>query len=459
MQAISPGTIFDLTSIYGPGSANGLWTDAIFDRNRVSQSAGLFYLDPRLAWGASPMPADAYGGYYRIDYQRSAGRLFGSIDVSRSVSGEGLDTEYADAGIRQRLSAINNIAVGVEAALRIADAGRRVLTSSALSGSTTKQATIYGEATTGLGGSRAEGSYAFDASDDILQLSFTQTWHLPSGRLSGLRLSTQVFYDRQHDRQLDGTASSSDGFGGAVSAGGHLFAGVDLDTTIAYGGTSDGAAGANTANQLGVTPTSLLANVAVYSPFATQRGTTFSATASVYAQLAPQWSLTASFTDAESRMQLNSFEVDIGAVARALATQEHDRLVSGTLALRYSFAAGRPTMPIGMASPRGGWGRITGRVFMDSNRNGVDDANEAGAGGVYIILDGRFSTQTDAAGLYHFDAVATGPHTIVVQPDALPLPWHFAGTGGSSAELAGAFRATVTVDVRRTSELLIAVVR
>jgi len=73
-------------------------------------------------------------------------------------------------------------------------------------------------------------------------------------------------------------------------------------------------------------------------------------------------------------------------------------------------------------------------VYLDANYNGHYDAGEAGAPNVTVVLDGRFSVQTDATGRFDFPAVATGHHVISVVPDNLPLPWVLVGTAGGGGD-------------------------
>ncbi|WP_082443493.1 SdrD B-like domain-containing protein [Stenotrophomonas sp. Leaf70] len=66
---------------------------------------------------------------------------------------------------------------------------------------------------------------------------------------------------------------------------------------------------------------------------------------------------------------------------------------------------------------------ISGRVWLDSNNNGVVDADEAGIAGVTVRLSGTDSTgapvtaevQTDAEGRYSFDKLAPGTY-VVTEP-------------------------------------------
>ena len=79
--------------------------------------------------------------------------------------------------------------------------------------------------------------------------------------------------------------------------------------------------------------------------------------------------------------------------------------------------------------------KLPGVVFLDANNNGHADAGEAGAPNVTVVLDGRFSVQTDANGRFAFPVVATGHHIIVVVPDNLPLPWTLLNNGRAEIEV------------------------
>jgi hypothetical protein len=96
-----------------------------------------------------------------------------------------------------------------------------------------------------------------------------------------------------------------------------------------------------------------------------------------------------------------------------------------------------------------GAGAITGIVYLDANSNGIFDAGEAGAPNVTVVLDGRFSIQTDASGRFTFPAVAAGHHVLTVQPDNVPLPWTLTNSG----------RAEIDVTTRGSAQVDIAAVR
>lgn len=65
-----------------------------------------------------------------------------------------------------------------------------------------------------------------------------------------------------------------------------------------------------------------------------------------------------------------------------------------------------------------GRGHVTGRVFFDSNSNGLEDAGESGVPEINVQLDADHSTTTDAQGRYRFDADA-GDYNVTLISDQL----------------------------------------
>ena len=436
----------------GPGNASGGWADAVLDHGRVSQSAGLFYLDPRLAWGATPMINDSYGGYYRINVTGALWRWFAGVDVSRTISGTGLDSEYFDAGVRRQFT---GVAVGGVASLRIIGAGRDALTLGTADTVGAKQLTGYTEVESPLGLTRVEAGYGFDRVARLAHVGVSQTWTLPSWLPASSRLSTQLFYDDQRDRTAvlpDGSANSH-GFGVAVTAGGDVFAKVGFDASVAYGGTSNGTAGIGAG---GIATGGLAGYGASYS----QRGENFSTTLAVNARLSSRWTLTGSFTDAETfaSQAFGGFGASSAVLfANDAGLRQRYRLLSAAFAVRYSFAAGRVSAPLGTASfGGGGTGSVSGHLFLDANGNGRRDPGETGVGDAVVILDGRAGARTDAAGYYRFDDVAEGRHRITVPTDALPLPWHYSRSDGQAN---APFDDEVVVSVRTSTLLDIRAIR
>ena len=92
------------------------------------------------------------------------------------------------------------------------------------------------------------------------------------------------------------------------------------------------------------------------------------------------------------------------------------------ITLRYGSNAGSPVIPLG-GVPGSGSGRIEGSVFLDANGNWLRDGNESGAANILIVLDGKFSTRTNAIGSFEFASVVSGQHALTVLQDDVPLPW------------------------------------
>ena len=62
---------------------------------------------------------------------------------------------------------------------------------------------------------------------------------------------------------------------------------------------------------------------------------------------------------------------------------------------------------------------VIGRVFIDSNGNGLDDSEEGVAGARIYMEDGRFAS-TDEDGHYHFEGLTPGTHIVQLDVDSLP---------------------------------------
>jgi hypothetical protein len=118
------------------------------------------------------------------------------------------------------------------------------------------------------------------------------------------------------------------------------------------------------------------------------------------------------------------------------------------LTLRYRRAAGSHFAPLGGA-PGAGSGEIAGVVFLDANNNGHADAGESGAPNVTVVLDGRFSVQTDVNGRFVFPVVVWGHHMITVVPDNLPLPWALLNEGRTPVEVSTRDRSQVDIAAQR----------
>ena len=94
---------------------------------------------------------------------------------------------------------------------------------------------------------------------------------------------------------------------------------------------------------------------------------------------------------------------------------------------------------------RGGAGGIRGYVYIDSNRDGVRQANETGVPGITVFLNSVHPVVTDSRGEYRFASVGLGNHFLFVDETTLPLPWVL--SAGEYAPVAVELRRTATVDI------------
>ncbi|GEM_PF-1803839 len=86
---------------------------------------------------------------------------------------------------------------------------------------------------------------------------------------------------------------------------------------------------------------------------------------------------------------------------------------------------------------------IVGKVFIDDNKNGVQDNGEVGVEGVKIYMeDGRFVV-TDSEGKYHFDDVSPGTHVLKVDETTIPPNTELTITANRNANSPGTFFADV----------------
>src|SRR3989449_834472 len=67
-------------------------------------------------------------------------------------------------------------------------------------------------------------------------------------------------------------------------------------------------------------------------------------------------------------------------------------------------------------------GTIVGRVFEDSNRDGLQGRDERGLPGAVVILDDGTSVSTDAEGRFHVPDLDPGPHVVKLDLERLGLP-------------------------------------
>jgi hypothetical protein len=119
------------------------------------------------------------------------------------------------------------------------------------------------------------------------------------------------------------------------------------------------------------------------------------------------------------------------------------------LRIKHSLRSGRPFMTAGNKTGSSGYGEVSGEVFYDDNRDGMRQAGERAASGIFVYLDNRYERVTDNEGRYSFSAVQAGEHEVSIAVEDLPLPWGLEDDGPQA----------VTVKVRAVAEVDFALTR
>jgi hypothetical protein len=357
--------------------ATGIWGDATWRDGGHNHQVSIFRFAPGLTWIDRPLAADLQGGSYRYDYRSLRWDLSANIESFASVSGQNPSGWYTSTS------------------------GRRLLT-----------------AGVSIGGGFAFRSFGVSSGSGFGYLE----WRNPLG-ISRLQLDAASTQGGQssHAVTLDHSIYAENGMSLSTS--------LSLERLQPVASSIEAQPPREHAAALGLNGRILLTNrIALQGSLRARNvtgagadsGTTLAANVGLDWQISQDWSLGASFY--ENRGVLT----DTVAVQSPLVVPEIIRARPSDrgffLVLRYGSYAGTPSAPLG-GLPGSGAGRIEGSVFLDSNGNGQRDGNESGAANVLVTLDGRFSTRTNAFGAFEFSNIVSGPHTLSVLQDDLPLPW------------------------------------
>lgn len=350
-----------------PSHGMGSWIDARWQGTLLAQSAGLFWLQPRLRWGSFQTASDTRGGYWRGEAASRQWYLGGSAEWADSVTGATASSAYLSVSTRYRTDLRNTLLASL--------ANRSGFGSGSSGRIGWNHDSAWGQSQWYLDGLRAPHRRALRAGLDH-QFTFS----------SDTVLGTSLAYERGTDFDLPHRALLWGLIGSFRPA-----TGVALDANLR------GSSGTE------------------------QRVVEGSVGGSW--QLTPNWTLLGQLTLTHGQ-QLQPLAV-LSPVTQAseLATPTPLSQRRLQLTLRYQESAGRTSAPLG--GTRGSAaGAIAGQVFFDENGNGRREASEGGAADVVVRLDGRYSARTDATGHYGFPLVAAGRHVIEVIKDNIPLPWN-----------------------------------
>jgi hypothetical protein len=371
--------------VSGRGNGLGAWVDGTMTSGRVQQSAGLFRIDPDMTWGNQAISNDMEGGYYRFDYQDRRWIADAGIDEVHSVSGLGSDITFLTGNARYQLS--HDWGAGGAANISRSDGGTGWSVQGYLD-----HLNGWGSGRVQVDYSDAPGAGALGGTDEVLTVE--QTWNVPVG----MHLSTALSAERISDTLVQGIVQDSTVLGLNVFGGGEITSRLGGEANVRWANAISGNAAPGV-----------------------------SANVSLTYQVSRNWQLLATYYD--SRTGAYTPLTVVSPLTPPVATPIPSQQERGVfLTVRYKRASGAHFAPLGGAAGAAS-GELTGIVYLDANNNGHMDAGESGAPNITVVLDGRFSVQTDANGRFDFAAVATGHHVISVVSDNLPLPWVLLGDG------------------------------
>lgn len=379
------------------GSRNGLWLDAEWDDGPRTHGLGLFRLDPDLSWAQQPMPSDIAGTYFRTSWRTRQWSAEASIDWLHAVSGRASNGLYATGSARWRLGRGSSLGTG----LSVRDYDGRAWDS-------------YGDwrwqndwGTSGLrlelaGGQNQVGSQ---------KLIYDQDWTVPQG----YSLSTSLGLGRLGASSATGEAAQSL-WSGALNLGAPLSSNAELRASV------NTEQGSGNSRRWGL---NLGANWRINT----------------------HWSLEGQF-NRSSGQSLTPVSINPLAPPLPAVTTNADR--SFYAVLRYEQQAGSRSAPLGGQAQDGG-GRVEGTVYFDANRSGTQEASESGAPGVTVYLDNRYAVRTDAQGRFEFPFVGSGPRTVGVRNETLPLPWTVVDEGQVKIDVRLRETTRLSIPVQRSS--------
>jgi hypothetical protein len=391
------GQLVDTRASNVSGSRRGFWIDSEWDEGPRTHGAGVFRLEPNLTWAQQPLPSDISGAYLRTAWRTRQWSAEAAIDWLRSISGRASDGTYATASARWRLGRGSSLGTGFSV---------RDFDGRAWDG--------YGDwrFDSGLGTSGLRLELSGGASQARLhRLIYDQDWNMPQG----FSLATSLGAGRV-GRHPGTDEAAQDIWSAALS----LSAPVGYQALVRGNLNTEQGSGSN--RRWGL---NLGANW----------------------HMAPNWTLEASLNRSSGK-SLTRASLDPLAPPLPTVVSNSDR--SYYLVLRYEQQAGSRSIPLGGKLLDGG-GRIEGTVYFDANKSGTQEASETGAPGVTVFLDNRYAVRTDAQGRFEFPFVASGPRTVTVRNDTLPLPWGVVDDGSVKVDVRLRETTRLSIPVQRSN--------
>jgi hypothetical protein len=383
----------------GKGNGVGAWVDGSIAQGRFLQNAGLFRIDPNMTWGNQLISNDMEGGYYRLGYQGRRWIADVGIDEVHSVSGLGNDTTFLTGDARYQIS--RDWGIGEIANISRSDGGDAW----SLQG--------YLDHPNHWGSGRAQLEYADTPEGKDATLTLNQSWATPVG----IRLNTSASVERINGAIVNGLEQNSTVLNLAAFGGGQFTTKFGVEGNVNWETDVQGRAAPGVSSNVSLTY-----------------------------RVSRNWEILATYYDSRTGSWTPLAVVSPLTPPAAVVPAMEARGVF--LTLRYKQASGSHFAPLG-GGPGAGSGEIAGVVYLDANNNGRYEAGETGAPNVTVVLDGRFSVQTDASGRFDFPVVVSGHHVIKVLADNLPLPWFLPGEGRTEVEVPTRGRTDISIGAQR----------
>ncbi|HYQ71520.1 MAG TPA: SdrD B-like domain-containing protein [Gammaproteobacteria bacterium] len=360
---------------------NGLWVDGDTRAGIWRNRYGLFRLEPGLQWTDTSPTDDQQGGYLRSEMARlrfnfSAGLELTQTNIDDRPDRSGIDlyNAFMNGNWRQTY----RTSLGSTLSARASEPRNGIPVEKSrdylLSGYVTHDFPI-GTSRLQLSASRLERD---DEDGNGIGFIWDQEWNIRQN----LGLASTLSHDREHglaDAQNISTAA--------------LLVHHEPDSRFYWNGD--------------------VSYSVIDSDQDDNRRNIF-ASLSLYWRFLPDW-------DASLRATHNRVEVVSPSATAAASVPEDETTL--LVSLRYSHSSGRPFIIKGQQAEGRGFGEVSGVVFYDANADGVRQAGEAVASGIYVYLDRSYETVTDNQGRYTFEPVASGPHEVNLALEDLPLPW------------------------------------
>jgi hypothetical protein len=376
------------------GARSGFWIDSEWDDGPRKHGAGVYRLEPDLTWAQLPLASDLVGAYARSSWRTRQWSAEGSIDwldsVSNRSSGSGF---FATGSARWRLNRDHTLGAGSTVRRFDGDAWSN-----------------YGDWRFqngwGTSGLRLEFTHG-DNEAGSRWLTWDQEWLVPQGWSLSTSLGAGAYSAYQ-------SQAAESVWSAALSVSAPL-----------------------------TNKASLRGNVNTEHSDSGQRR--YSLNVGANWRIDARWSLEGNYNRTTGRSRFNT-SLDPLAPPLALVTPESDR--SFYAVLRYELEGGSRNVPLGGKAADGG-GRILGAVYFDANRNGTQEASETGVPNVTVYLDNRYAVRTDSQGRFEFPFVASGPRTVSVRGETLPLPWNVVDEGQTKIDVRLRESVTLSIPVQR----------